>query len=69
MRRPHFLWLTLEFEHGFTYTTPLTCFKGTMKAFSGMCAHVNNFFSNLVECVDFSDFSGATVGWFISFSE
>ena len=32
-------------------------------------AHVNDFSSNLVEYVDFSDLSGATVGWFISFSE
>ena len=28
-----------------------------------------NFSSNLVECVDFSDLSGFTVGWFIIFSE
>ena len=28
-----------------------------------------NFSSNLIECVDFSDFSGFTVGWFITFSE
>ena len=35
-----------------------------------MCAaHVNNFSSNLAECVDFSDLSGTTVGWFISFAE
>ena len=26
-----------------------------------------SIFSNLVECVDFSDLSGATEGWFISF--
>ena len=26
-------------------------------------AHVNNVSSNLVECIEFSDFSGATVGW------
>ena len=44
-------------------------FQGIMKAFSGMsvrnvcAAHVNNFSSNLVECIDFSDLSGATVGW------
>ena len=31
------------------------------------CAHVNNFFSNLVEFVDFSNLRGATVGCFISF--
>ena len=29
-------------------------------------AHVKNFSSNLVECVDFSDLSGATVDWFIT---
>ena len=36
-----------------------------------MCAaHVNNFSSNLAECVDFSDLStGTAVGWFISFAE
>ena len=32
-------------------------------------AHVSTFSSNLVECVDFSDLNGVTVGWFISFSE
>ena len=43
---------------------------GIIKASSGMCAaHVNDFFSNLVERVDFSALSGATVGWFVSFSE
>ena len=26
-----------------------------------------SIFNNLVECVDFSDLSGATEGWFISF--
>ena len=30
--------------------------------------HVNNFSNNLVECVDFSDLSGATVGCFTTFS-
>ena len=34
-----------------------------------VCSRQYNFFINLVECVDFSDLSGATVGWFISFSE
>ena len=35
-----------------------------------VCAtHVNDFSSNVVEYVDFSDLSGSTVGWFISFSE
>ena len=33
-----------------------------------VCAQVNNFFSNLIEFVDFSNLRGATVGWFISFS-
>ena len=34
-----------------------------------MCAtHVNKFSNNLVECIDFSDLSSATVGWFTSFS-
>ena len=32
------------------------------------CAQVNNFFSNLIEFVDFSNLRGATEGWFISFS-
>ena len=60
----------IVFEHWFTYTTPLTLFMGIIKASSGMCAaHVNDFFSNLVERVDFSALSGATVGWFVSFSE
>ena len=75
MRRPHLLWLTLEHNELCLNTGSLTLHlshihtQGDMKALSGMCAHVNNFFSNLVECVDFSDLSGATVGWFISFSE
>ena len=34
-----------------------------------VCAHVNNFFSNLVEFVDFRNLRDATVGWFISFSD
>ena len=33
-----------------------------------VCAQVNNFFSNLIEFVDFSNLRGATEGWFISFS-
>ena len=57
----------IVFEHWFTYTTPLnfTRFKGIINAFKGnVCAaHVNNFSSNLVECIDFSGLSGATVGW------
>ena len=60
-------------ELGLTTATALnfTRFKGIIKAFSrNVCAaHFNNFSGNLVECVDFSDLSGATVGWFISFSE
>ena len=60
-------WSTkIVFEHWFTYTTPLTRFKGIIKAFSGMCVlYVNKFLStDLVGCVDFRDLSGATVGWF-----
>ena len=55
----------IVFEHWFTYTTPLTRFKGIIKAFSEMCVRLtsNNFSSNLVECIDFSGLSGATVGW------
>ena len=56
------------FENCFTYTTLLTRFKGNIKAFSGMCPYVNNFIStDKAECVDFSDLSGATVGWLISY--
>ena len=39
-------------------------FKHTVECQWNVCAaHVNNFFSMLVECSDFSDLSGATVGW------
>ena len=60
------------FEHRFAYTIPLnfTRFKGISQRLSqwNVCAaHVSNFSSNLVECIDFSDLSGVTVGWFISF--
>ena len=69
--RPHFYGecrgTIIVFERWFTYTTPLNFkrFKGIIKAVSGMCgaAHVNSFSSNLVECIDFSGLSGATVGW------
>ena len=59
----------IVFEHWFTYTTPLnfTRFKGIIRAFTGMCVcgsdQVNNFSSNLVECIDFSGLGDATVGW------
>ena len=45
-------------------------FQGNHQSLSqwNVCAaHVNNFSSNLVECVEFSDLSGATVSWFIRF--
>ena len=59
------------FEHGFIHYTSHT-FHGNHQSLQGrwnVGAHVNNFFCNLVKRVDFSDLSGATVGWFISFSE
>ena len=57
-------------EHWFNYTAPLTRFMGIIKpSVECVCSLVNNFFSNLVEFVEFSDLSGATVGWFKSFSE
>ena len=52
-----------------TLSFALTRFKGIIKAFSGMGVLTSIVFSNLVECLDFSDLSGATVGWYISFSE
>ena len=56
------------FEHWFSYTIPLTHFKGIIKASSGICVLTSiSIFSNLVECVDFSDLSGATESWFTSF--
>ena len=58
----------IVFEHWFSYTIPLTHFKGIIKASSGICVLTSiSIFSNLVECVDFSDLSSATEGWFISF--
>ena len=56
------------FEHWFTYTTRLnfTRFKGIIKAFSRMRVRHTSI---TVECVDFSDLSGANVCWFFSFSE
>ena len=66
-------WSTkIVFEHWFTYTTPLTRFKGIIKAFSGMCVLTSITSSVLIWSsvhVDFSDVSGATVGWFISLFE
>ena len=42
-------------------------FQGIIKASSGICVLTSiSIFSNLVECVDFSDLS-TTEGWFISF--
>ena len=56
------------FEHWFSYTIPLTHFKGIIEASSGICVLTSiSIFSNLVECVDFSDLSGATESWFTSF--
>ena len=60
------------FEYWFTYTTPLTRFKGIIKAFSGMCVLTSITSSVLIWSslhVDLIGASGATVGWFISFSE
>ena len=61
----------IVFEHLFTYATPLnfTLFKGIIALSLEECqcnvcaAHVNNVSSKLFECIDFSDLSGATVGW------
>ena len=74
--RPHILWWTLEHKN---CVWTLVHLHYTSQTFQGndqslqwnVCAHVNNFLStDLVECVDFSDsLSGATVGWFISFSK
>ena len=69
--RPHFLWWTpghndcvwtLVHLH---YTSQFHTFQGNHQSLQwNVCAaHVNNFSSNLVECIDFSDLSGATVGW------
>ena len=75
MREPHFLWLTQEDNELFLNTqvhlhyTSHT-FQGNHESLQwSLRAHVNNFFSTLVKCVDFSDLSVATVGWFISFSK
>ena len=56
------------FEHWFTYTTPLNFtrfFQGNHQSLQwNVCAaHVNNVSSNLVECIDFSGLSGATLDW------
>ena len=69
--RPHFLWWTpghndcvwtLVHLH---YTSQFHTFQGNHQSLQwNVCAaHVNNVSSNLVECIDFSDLSGATVGW------
>ena len=74
--RPHFCGecrgTMIVFEHWFTYITPLNfsrydsreSSKPSVECQWNVCAaHVNNVSSNLVECIDFSDLSGATVGW------
>ena len=58
----------IVFEHWLTYTTALnfTRFKGIdhqSLQWNVCAAHVINFSSNLVDCIDFSGLSGATVGW------
>ena len=69
--RPHFLWWTpghndcvwtLVHLH---YTSQFHTFQGNHQSlhWNVRAAHINNFSSNLVECIDFSDLSGATVGW------
>ena len=47
------------------YTSQFHTFQGNHQSLQwNVCAaHVNNFSSNLVECIDFSGLSGATVGW------
>ena len=46
------------------YTSQFHTFQGNHQSLQwNVCAaHVNDFSSNLVECVDFNDLSGATVG-------
>ena len=59
----------IVFEHWFTYTTlsishvSRESSKPSVECQWNVCAaHVNNFSSNLVECIEFSDLSPATVG-------
>ena len=62
----------IVFESWFTlivYTSQFHTFQVNNQSLQwNVCAHVNCFFSNLVEFVDFSDLRGVSVGWFISFS-
>ena len=57
----------IVFEHWFAHTTPLNFTRFNMQnhqspQWNVCAAHVNNFSSNFVKCIDFSDLSGATVG-------
>ena len=47
------------------YTSQFHTFQGNHQSLQwNVCAaHVNNVSSNLVECIDFSGLSGATLGW------
>ena len=71
--RPHFLWWTLKHNELCFNTGSLTLLffshiSRESSVSSGLCVLTSiSIFSNLVECVDFSDLSGATEGWFISF--